>query len=92
LLELDNLHRTKIPLKNISGALPALGFGRLFSRLGSNQKRDKGGAGSKILSAGRLGALPTEKEVGEAMQEVFKAGKIQRDDLFIETIGLLPKN
>jgi diketogulonate reductase-like aldo/keto reductase len=27
----------------------------------------------------------TEKEVGEAMQEVFKAGKIKREDVFIAT-------
>jgi diketogulonate reductase-like aldo/keto reductase len=26
-----------------------------------------------------------EKEVGEAMQEVFKAGKIKREDVFIAT-------
>jgi diketogulonate reductase-like aldo/keto reductase len=27
----------------------------------------------------------TEKEVGEAMQEVFQAGKIKREDVFVAT-------
>jgi hypothetical protein len=29
--------------------------------------------------------LRTENEVGEAMQEVFRAGKIKREDVFVAT-------
>ena len=55
------------------------------SRPCRNQKRDEGGAGSRISSLDTAERYRTEKEVGEAMQEVFKAGKIKREDVFVAT-------
>jgi diketogulonate reductase-like aldo/keto reductase len=40
-------------------------------------------AGFRLLYA--LERYRNEKEVGEAMQEVFKAGKIKREEVFIAT-------
>src|SRR5215467_2721791 len=83
--ERDNLRYTKIPLTNGSGAIPALGFGTLIPDPIATKK-----ATTVALEAGfrQLDAAEryrNEKEVGEAMQEVFKAGKIKREDVFVAT-------
>src|SRR3954469_16861018 len=85
MIETDNLRYTKLPLNNGSGAIPALGFGTLIpdpiaTRIATKAALEAGFRG--LDSAERY---RTEKEVGEAMQEVFKAGKIKREDVFIAT-------
>src|SRR5271169_965713 len=83
--ERDNLRYTKIPLTNGSGVIPALGFGTLIPDPIDTKKATKAAleAGFRQLdSAERYG---NEKEVGEAMQEVFKEGKIKREEVFIAT-------
>ena len=81
--ERDNLRYTKIPLTNGSGAIPALGFGTLIPDpiATKNATRAALEAGFRQLDSAER--YRTEKEVGEAMQEVFKAGKIKREDVFI---------
>src|SRR5437879_8807170 len=85
MVEADNLRYTKIPLNNRSGASPALGFGTLMADPIATKNATKAAleAGFRQLDAAER--YRTEKEVGEAMQEVFKAGKIKRQDVFIAT-------
>jgi diketogulonate reductase-like aldo/keto reductase len=81
----DELRDTKIELNHGSGAMPALGFGTLIPDPVATKNATKAAleAGFRLLdTAERYG---TEKEVGEAIQEVFKAGKIKRNDVFVIT-------
>jgi diketogulonate reductase-like aldo/keto reductase len=85
MVEPDNLRDTKIPLNHGSGAMPALGFGTLIPDPVATKSATKAAleAGFRLLDTAER--YRTEKEVGEAMQEVFKAGKIKREDVFIAT-------
>ena len=81
----DDLRYTKMPLNNGSGAIPALGFGTLIPDPVATKVATKAAleAGFRQLDASER--YRNEKEVGEAVQEVFKAGKIKREDVFIAT-------
>ncbi len=83
--ESDNLRYTKMALNNRSGAIPALGFGTLIPDPVATRTATKAAleAGFRQLDAAER--YRNEKEVGEAMQEVSKAGKIKREDVFIAT-------
>src|ERR1700732_4052410 len=83
--ERDNLRYTKIPLTNGSGMIPALGFGTLIPDPSDTKKATTVAleAGFRQLDASER--YRNEKEVGEAMQELFKAGKIKREEVFIAT-------
>src|SRR5579864_6368810 len=85
MVESDNLRHTKIALNNGSGAIPALGFGTLIPDPLATRTATKAAleAGFRQLDASER--YRNEKEVGEAMQEVFKAGKIKREEVFIAT-------
>ena len=85
MVEPDNLRYTKIALNHGSGAMPALGFGTLIPDpvATKNATRAALEAGFRLLDTAER--YRTEKEVGEAIQEVFKAGKIKREDVFIAT-------
>ena len=85
MVESDNLRYTKIALNNGSGAIPALGFGTLIPDPVATRTATKAAleAGFRQLDAAER--YRNEKEVGEAMQEVFKAGKIKREEVFIAT-------
>ncbi len=81
----DNIRYTKLPLNNGSGTIPALGFGTLIpdpvaTRMATRAAME---AGFRLLDTAER--YRTEKEVGEAIQEVFKAGKIKREEVFIAT-------
>src|SRR5271157_3748917 len=75
MVESDNLRYTRIALNNGSGAIPALGFGTLIPDPMATRTATKAAleAGFRLLDASER--YRNEKEVGEAMQEVFKAGK-----------------
>jgi diketogulonate reductase-like aldo/keto reductase len=81
----DDLRYTKMALNNGSGAIPALGFGTLIPDPVATRVATKAAleAGFRQLDASER--YRNEKEVGEAMQEVFKAGKIKREEVFIAT-------
>src|SRR5690349_1805534 len=85
MMESDNLRYTKMALNNGSGAMPALGFGTLIPDLVATRTATKTAleAGFRQLDASER--YRNEKEVGEAIQEVFKAGKIKREEVFIAT-------
>lgn len=85
MVESDNLRYTTLPLHNGSGSIPALGFGTLIPDPIATKNATKAAleVGFRALdTAERYG---TEKEVGDAMNEVFKAGKIKREDVFVAT-------
>jgi len=81
----DNLRYTKLPLNNGSGSIPALGFGTLIPDPIATKVATKAAleVGFRVLDTAER--YRTEKEVGEAMQEVFKEGKIKREDVFVIT-------
>ena len=85
MIESDNLRYTKIALNNGSGAIPALGFGTLIPDPVATITATKAAlqAGFRQLDAAER--YRNEKEVGEAMQEVFTAGTIKREEVFIAT-------
>ena len=85
MVESDNLRYTRIALNNGSGAIPALGFGTLIPDPMATRTATKAvlEAGFRQLDASER--YRNEKEVGEAMQEVFTAGKIKREEVFIAT-------
>src|ERR1700727_2335167 len=85
MVEGDNLRHTRIALNNGSGAIPALGFGTLIPDPVATRTATRAAleAGFRQLDAAER--YRNEKEVGEAMQEGFKAGKIKREEGFIAT-------
>src|SRR3954469_21335736 len=74
-----------MPLNNGSGAIPALGFGTLIPDPMANRTATRAAleAGFRQLDASER--YRNEKEVGEAMQEVFEAAEIKREDVFVAT-------
>jgi diketogulonate reductase-like aldo/keto reductase len=81
----DDLRYTKMALNNGSGAIPALGFGTLIPDPVATRAATRAAleAGFRQLDASER--YRNEQQVGEAMQEVFKAGKIKREEVFIAT-------
>jgi hypothetical protein len=71
----DNLRYTKMTLNNGSGAIPALGFGTLIPDPVATKNATKVAleAGFRVIDTAER--YRTEREVGEAMQEVFKGGR-----------------
>jgi diketogulonate reductase-like aldo/keto reductase len=85
MVENDNLRDTKIPLNHGTGAMPALGFGTLIPDPVATRTATKAALEAGFRQLDTAERYRTEKEVGEAIQEVFKAGKIKREDVFIAT-------
>ncbi len=81
----DTLRYTKLPLTNGSGAMPAFGFGTLIP--------DPLATKQAITTALEVGfrhfdcaeRYRNEQAVGDAMQAMFRAGKIRREDVFVTT-------
>jgi diketogulonate reductase-like aldo/keto reductase len=83
--ESDNLRYTKRPLTSGSGAMPALGFGTLIPDPIATKNATKAALEAGFRQLDSAERYRNEKEVGEAVQEVLKEGKIKREDLFIAT-------
>src|SRR6478752_7266130 len=85
MVESDDLRYTKLALNNGSGAMPALGFGTLIPDPVATRVATKAAleAGFRVIDTSER--YRTEKEVGEAMQEVFNEGKVKRQDVFVIT-------
>ena len=81
----DTLRYTRIPLAHGSGALPAVGFGTLIpDELATRQAtRAALEAGFRHLDCAER--YRNEEAVGDAMQEVFEAGTVRREDVFVTT-------
>src|SRR6202050_1647022 len=83
--ESDNLRFTKLALNNGSGAIPALGFGTLIPDPVATKVATKAALEAGFRQFDASERYRNEKEVGEAMHEVFQAGKIKREEVFIAT-------
>jgi diketogulonate reductase-like aldo/keto reductase len=81
----DDLRYTKIALNNGSGAMPALGFGTLIPDPVATRNATKAALEAGFRAIDTAERYRTEREVGEAMQEVFQGGKIKRADVFVVT-------
>jgi diketogulonate reductase-like aldo/keto reductase len=81
----DDLRYTRMPLNNGSGAIPAVGFGTLIPDPIATKAATKAAleAGFRVIDTAER--YRTEKEVGEALQEVFQQGKINRGDVTVIT-------
>lgn len=81
----DTLRFTKIPLTHGSGAIPALGFGTLIPDPLATRQATKAALEAGFRHFDCSERYRNEQAVGDAMQEVFKAGAIQRKDVFVTT-------
>src|SRR6202023_2695948 len=81
--ERDNLRYTKTPLTNGSGMIPALGFGTLIPDPIDTKKETTVALEAGFRQFDSAERYRNEKEGGEAMQGVFKGGKIQREEVFL---------
>jgi diketogulonate reductase-like aldo/keto reductase len=80
----DTLRYTRIPTHQ-SGTIPAVGFGTLIPDPLVTRQATKAAleAGFRHLDCAER--YRNEKAVGDALQETFKAGTLQRKDLFVTT-------
>src|SRR4051794_11654888 len=83
--EPDNLRHTTMALSDGSGAMPALGFGTLIPDPIATRNATKAALEAGFRALDTAERYRTEKEVGEAMREVFNAGKIKREEVFVAT-------
>src|SRR5580658_5632001 len=83
--DVDNLRYTKMALNNGTGVIPALGFGTLIPDPIATRAATKAALEAGFRQFDASERYRNEKQVGEAMQEVFKAGKIKREDVFVAT-------
>jgi diketogulonate reductase-like aldo/keto reductase len=81
----DTLRYTKIPLTHGSGAIPALGFGTLIPDPVATKQATKIALEVGFRHFDCSERYRNEQAVGDAMQEVFKAGTVQRKDVFVTT-------
>ncbi len=81
----DNLRYTRLTLNNNSGAIPALGFGTLIPDPVATRNATKAALEAGFRALDTAERYRTEKEVGDAMKEVFNAGEIKREDVFVAT-------
>lgn len=81
----EPLRDTRIPLIHGAGAIPAVGFGTLIpDPVAARQAiRVALGAGFRHLDCAEL--YRNEDVVGDAMQEAFAAGTVNRQELFVTT-------
>jgi diketogulonate reductase-like aldo/keto reductase len=82
---LNTIRDTKIPLNHGTGAMPALGFGTLIPDPVATKQATKTALEMGFRHFDCAERYRNEQAVGDAMQEVFKAGKIQRKDVFVTT-------
>jgi diketogulonate reductase-like aldo/keto reductase len=81
----DALRDTKFPTNNGSGEMPAAGFGTLFKDLSVTTQAVKDALEVGFRHFDCAERYRNEEKVGVAIQEVLKAGKIRREDMFITT-------
>ena len=82
---IEDLSQHKFPLNNGSGEIPALGFGTSLSDNSKTRNAVKAAVeiGFRHLDAAER--YRNEAEVGAALKELFDAGTVRRDDLFVTT-------
>jgi diketogulonate reductase-like aldo/keto reductase len=81
----DTLRDTRIPLNNGSGAMPAVGFGTLIPDPVATKQATKTALEVGFRHFDCAERYRNEEAIGEAMQDVFRAGAIRREDVFVTT-------
>ena len=81
----DPLRYKRIPLSHGSGAMPALGFGTLIPDPLITTQAIKTALEVGFRHFDCAERYRNERAAGDAMAEVFKAGKIRRQDVFVTT-------
>ena len=81
----DSLRYAKIPLTHGSGAIPALGFGTLIPDPLVTRQATKAALDVGFRHFDCAERYRNEEAVGDAMQEMFKAGATERKDVFVTT-------
>ncbi|VVN92145.1 aldo/keto reductase [Pseudomonas fluorescens] len=81
----DELRDTRLPLNNGAGSMPAVGFGTLFRDLGTTTEAVKCALEVGFRHFDCAERYRNEDKIGVAFQQVFAAGSIRREDVFITT-------
>ena len=81
----DAIRYTRIPLTHGSGALPAAGFGTLIPDPLVTRQAVKTALETGFRHFDCAERYRNEAAVGAAMQEVFQAGVINREEVFVTT-------
>lgn len=81
----DALRYAKLPLPRGSRAMPALGFGTLIPDHAKTRQATKTALEAGFRHFDCSERYRNEEAVGEAMQEVFRAGAVRREDVFVTT-------
>ncbi|WP_024515286.1 aldo/keto reductase [Bradyrhizobium sp. Tv2a-2] len=81
----DALRYTRIPLNNGSGAIPAAGFGTLIPDPVATRQATKAALEAGFRHLDGAERYRNEEAVGDAMQNVFRAGTVRREDVFVTT-------
>lgn len=81
----DPLRLAKVPLARGSGAMPAVGFGTLIPDPAVTRQATKAALEIGFRHFDCSERYRNEDAVGDALQDVFKAGAIQRQDVFVTT-------
>jgi len=80
-----DLRLAKIPLNHGSGAIPALGFGTLYSDLAETKRATTAALKAGFRSFDCAERYRNEREIGESFKAEFATGEIAREDVFIMT-------
>ena len=81
----DELRDTRLPLNNGAGSMPAMGFGTLLRDLGTTTEAVKCALETGFRHFDCAERYRNEDKIGMAFQQVFAAGSIRREDVFITT-------
>jgi diketogulonate reductase-like aldo/keto reductase len=81
----DRLRDRRIPLAHGSGAIPAVGFGTLIPDPAATRQATRTALEVGFRSFDCAERYRNEDAVGAAMREVFEAGRIKREDVFVAT-------
>ena len=81
----DALRYTRIPLANGSGEIPAVGFGTLIPDPVATRQSAKTALEVGFRQLDCAERYRNEEAVADAMQDVFRTGRILREDVFVTT-------
>jgi diketogulonate reductase-like aldo/keto reductase len=81
----DALREKRFPLANAAGDMPAVGFGTSFKDRSVTTQAVKGALEVGFRHIDCAERYQNEEMVGAAFQEVFKAGKVRREEVFVTT-------
>jgi diketogulonate reductase-like aldo/keto reductase len=81
----DTLRYTRIPLTHGSGAIPAAGFGTLIPDPVATKEATRTALEVGFRHLDCAERYRNEEAVGDAMQALFMAGTIRREDIFVTT-------